>query len=410
MRAFGKMKGVKFWILWVVWLFCESPAGAQDTVWPGIAAFEEYAALLQGKRVALAANQTSVVLPYRLADMPDTAGNTRNAVHTLDFLREKGINVVKIFCPEHGFRGEADAGERIGDGLDPRTGLPVLSLYGKKKKPSPEDLKDVDIVLFDMQDVGVRFYTYLSTLHYLMEACAEKRIPLLLADRPNPNAFYVDGPVLESSRKSFVGMHPVPVVYGMTIGEYAAMINGEGWLKEGIRCELQVIPCRNWQRDRIVILPRKPSPNLPDAVSVLLYPSVCFFEGTVVNEGRGTLTPFQVFGHPDLQNMPYVYVPESIPGMSKTPKCMGRTCYGMDLRNRSGEIRRDKKLRLDWLLAAYRNYSGKENFFTPFFDKLAGTSAFREAVTAGKNEEEIRRSWQDGLQHFRKVRARYLMY
>lgn len=404
------MKGVKFWTVWIGWLICGCPVSAQETVWPGIAAFEEYGVLLQGKRVALAANQTSVVVSYRIAGIPETGENMQKPLHTLDFLREKGVNVVKIFCPEHGFRGDADAGERVGDGRDARTGLPVISLYGKKKKPAPEDLKDVDVVVFDMQDVGVRFYTYLSTLHYLMEACAENGIPLLLADRPNPNAFYVDGPVLEKNQISFVGMHPVPVVYGMTIGEYAGMINGEGWLKGGVRCELKVIPCRNWQRDQIVILPCRPSPNLPDALSVILYPSVCFFEGTVVNEGRGTRTPFQVFGHPDLQNMPYAYVPESIPGMSKSPKCMGQTCYGMDLRNRFEEVRRDKKLRLDWLLTAYRNYSGKESFFTAFFDKLAGTSAFREAVSAGKNEHEIRRDWQEGLQNFQSIRAKYLRY
>lgn len=379
-------------LLLLVLLVCGKIAGA--VVSPGIENFEVYGKLLDGKKVGIVANQTSVV----------------GEQHSVDFLRNRGIEIVRIFCPEHGFRGDADAGESVGDYKDKVTGLPVVSLYGKKKKPLPEDLKGIDIMLLDMQDVGVRFYTYLSTLHYVMEACAENNIPLIVADRPNPNAFYVDGPVLEMKYKSFVGMHPVPVVYGMTIGEYARMINGEGWLKNGEKCKLTVSPCRDWTRDMVVDLPRKPSPNLPDKVSVMLYPSVCLFEGTVVSEGRGTQTPFQVFGHPALKNMPWSFVPESIEGMSKSPKCLGKKCFGMNLTDKFEEVRKGKKLRLDWLLTAYRNYTGKESFFIPFFENLAGTAELRKDIEAGKPEAQIRASWQDGLKRFEKVREKYLIY
>lgn len=364
------------------------------SVLPGIADTGAYQPELKGKKVAIVANQTSVV----------------GGEHSVDFLRNKGIELVKIFCPEHGFRGDADAGENVGDYQDKATGLPVISLYGARKKPLPSDLKGIDAVIFDMQDVGVRFYTYLSTLHYVMEACAEQGIPVVVMDRPNPNAFYVDGPVLEPEYTSFVGMHPVPVVYGMTLGEYARMVNGEGWLKDGVRCDLTVVPCKNWTRDMSVELAQRPSPNLPDKVSVMLYPSVCFFEGTVVSEGRGTQTPFQVFGHPDLKNMSYTFTPVSIPGMSKSPKCLGKKCYGMDLRDRYEEVYRGKRLRLDWLLSAYKNYAGKSPFFIPFFDKLAGNSSLRKDIVAGKSEAEIRDSWQSGLKHFEKIRAKYLIY
>lgn len=378
-------------------LWCGIIGGA-EAVSPGIQHFDRYRSLLEGKKVGIVANQTAVL---------ETGDGYK---HSVDFLRDHQVQLIRIFCPEHGFRGDADAGETVGDYRDRQTGLPVISLYGKKKKPTPADLQGLDVVVFDMQDVGVRFYTYISTLHYLMEACAENDCRLLLMDRPNPNAFYVDGPVLDLKYRSFVGMHPVPVVYGMTIGEYAMMINGEGWLNDGKRCDLTVIRCRNWKREMVVALPCRPSPNLPDEVSVLLYPSVCFFEGTVVSEGRGTATPFQVFGHPDLTDMPYRFIPESIPGMSKNPKCLGKVCYGMDLREEFNEVKEGKKLRLDWLMTAYRNYTGKDAFFTPFFEKLAGTSGLREAIVAGKSETEIRKMWQTGLEHFKIVRAKYLLY
>lgn len=374
---------------------------------PGVADFSKYSALLKGKKVGIVANQTAVLKRHSLSPRE---GSSSPYVHTVDFLREKNVDIIRIFCPEHGFRGDADAGENVGDYRDQLTGLPVISLYGRKKKPAPEDLKGLDVMIFDMQDVGVRFYTYLSTLHYVMEACAENQIPLVVMDRPNPNAFYVDGPVLNMKYTSFVGMHPVPIVYGMTIGEYARMINGEGWLKSGVKCPLTVIACQDWNREMTFDLPRRPSPNLPDRVSVLLYPSVCLFEGTVVSEGRGTSTPFQVFGHPDLKNMPYSFTPESIPGMSKSPKCLGRKCYGMDLRDKYKEVKEGACLRLDWLQMAYRNYTGKESFFTPFFEKLAGTEQLRKDIMAGKTEEEIRASWRSGLEKFKVIREKYLIY
>lgn len=382
------MKKSAFFLFWLA--LC----GGVRAIQPGITDITAYKSLWEGKRVALVANQTSVV----------------DGRHSVDFLREQGVNVVRIFCPEHGFRGNADAGEAVDSGKDEATGLPVISLYGKRKKPSPDDLEGIDLVIFDMQDVGVRFYTYLSTLHYVMEACAENHIPVCVADRPNPNAFYVDGPVLEMRHRSFVGMHPVPVVYGMTIGEYASMVNGEGWLKDGVKCRLTVVPCRDWNREMTFDLPVRPSPNLPDKVSVMLYPSVCLFEGTVVSEGRGTDTPFQVFGHPELGNMPYSFTPRSIPGMSKNPKCLGQECHGMDLRDKYEEVKTAKRLRVDWLLSAYRNYRGDAPFFTSFFEKLAGTDQLRLAIEAGKSEEEIRASWQSGLERFEQIRKKYLIY
>ena len=378
-------------------LWCGIIGGA-EAVSPGIQHFDRYRSLLEGKKVGIVANQTAVL---------ETGDGYK---HSVDFLRDHQVQLIRIFCPEHGFRGDADAGETVGDFRDRQTGLPVISLYGKKKKPSPADLQGLDVVVFDMQDVGVRFYTYLSTLHYVMEACAENQVPLVVMDRPNPNAFYVDGPVLEMKYRSFVGMHPVPVVYGMTIGEYARMINGEGWLKDKKKCDLTVIPCQGWNRSMTVDLPRKPSPNLPDKVSVMLYPSVCFFEGTVVSEGRGTYTPFQVFGHPELKGMPYTFVPESIPGMSKNPKCLGLKCYGMDLRNKYDEVREGQRLRVDWLLLAYRNYTGKTPFFTSFFEKLAGTDRLRKDIEAGKSEQQIRAAWRSPLEEFQKIREKYLIY
>lgn len=375
---------------------------------PGIADFEVYRSQLAGKKVGVVANQTSVLRPA--GECPAGLLEADGYVHSVDFLRSRGVEVTRIFCPEHGFRGNADAGEKIGDYRDEATGLSVISLYGQKKKPLPEDLKEVEVMLFDIQDVGVRFYTYISTLHYVMEACAENGIPLIVTDRPNPNAFYVDGPVLETKHRSFVGMHPVPVVYGMTIGEYARMIDGEGWLSGGRHCKLTVVPCRGWSREMVPELPRKPSPNLPDKVSVMLYPSVCFFEGTVVSEGRGTRTPFQVFGHPQLKDMPYTFTPESIPGMSKSPKCLGQKCHGMDLRGQYEEVRRAGRLRLEWLLTAYRHYTGQKAFFTPFFEKLAGTDWLRKDIEAGRSEAEIRERWQTGLENFKQLRKKYLIY
>ncbi len=360
----------------------------------GIERYDTYRDLLKGKKVGVVMNHTSRV----------------GEQHGVDFLREQGVNVIRVFAPEHGFRGTADAGETIKNDTDMATGLPIVSLYGKNKKPQPADLKGVEVMVFDIQDVGVRFYTYLSTLHYVMEACAEQGIPFVLMDRPNPNAFYVDGPVLEKECASFVGMHPVPVVYGMSIGEYARMINGEGWLKGQLKCDLTVVPCEGWNRDQPIVLPYAPSPNLPDSVSVMLYPSTCFFEGTAINEGRGTWRPFQVFGHPSLKGMPYSYVPKPIKGMSMTPKCAGQTCHGMDLKDEYCVILEMKRLNLAWLLLAYQKYEGKEPFFNALFDKLVGNTRVKQQIKEGKTEDEIRAGWQDDVAKFMDVRKKYLIY
>ena len=361
---------------------------------PAIASFSTYSSLLKDKKVGIVGNHTS------------TIGST----HSIDFLYKNKINIVRIFCPEHGFRGTADAGETIGDYIDPKTKLPVISLYGKKKKPLPEEIKDLDIIIFDIQDVGIRFYTYISTLHYVMEAAAEQDIPVLVMDRPNPNAFYIDGPVLDMQYNSFVGMHPVPIVYGMTIGEYAQMINGEGWLKNNIKCNLKIIPCKNWNRDQIISLKQAPSPNLPDSISIMLYPSVCLFEGTEISEGRGTQTPFQLFGHPDLKNMPFTFTPISIDGMSKYPKCENKLCYGMDLRDKYNYVKEGKQIRLEWLISAYKNYQGSKPFFNNFFNKLAGNDILQKDIKNGKTENEIRDRWQKDLHTFSKIRKKYLIY
>ena len=362
---------------------------------PAAERFSEYKSLLKGKNIALVANQASLV----------------EDEHLVDFLLSKKINLVRIFSPEHGFRGQADAGEKVKDGFDSQTGLSVISLYGNHKKPYPEDLKGVDLVVFDLQDVGVRFYTYLSTLHYMMEACAENNLPLLVLDRPNPNAHYIDGPVLESDCKSFVGMHPVPIVYGMTIGEYARMINGEKWLKDGVQCKLTVIELDNWSRDSRYELPVKPSPNLPNYQSIQLYPSLCFFEGTVVSAGRGTDFPFQTFGHPLMNQKNFKFKPRSIEGASKNPKFRDKLCFGKDLRTADvDELRLKQKLNLSFLLDAYSELNGKTKFFNAFFEKLAGTKDLRQQITEGKSEEQIRQTWQKRLNRFKLMRKKYMIY
>ncbi len=360
---------------------------------------ETYLPLLKGKRIALVANATTVVFK-------DGGGWT----HLVDSLRSLGIDIRKIFAPEHGFRGVADAGEAIEDGKDPKTGLPIVSLYGKNKKPTEAQLQDVGVVVFDIQDVGVRFYTYLSTLHYVMEACAENDVPFVILDRPNPNGHYVDGPVLEPDNQSFVGMHPVPIVHGMTMGEYAEMINGEGWLREGMQCKLTVIPMENFTHDIVYELPIRPSPNLPNATAINLYPSLCLFEGTNVSVGRGTETQFQVVGTPFFYSKrhTYTFVPQPNLG-SKYPKHQGKECHGYDLRNTA----RLKALRLDWLIEFYeehQKYASGEPFFNGLFVKLAGTEKLQQQIESGLSEEKIRRSWEEGLTAFRKTREKYLIY
>jgi len=355
-----------------------------------------YFSLLQNKKVGILTNQTGVV-------RPNLALNIYTS--TVDFLLEHKIEVTKIYAPEHGFRGTADAGELIKDGKDMKTGLPIISLYGNSKKPSKEQLTGIDILVFDLQDVGARFYTYISSLHYVMEACAEQGIPILVLDRPNPNIAIVDGPILEMQNKSFVGMHPIPTLHGMTIGEYALMINGEKWLAKGIQADLTVIPNLNYNRRLKYSLPVAPSPNLPNDQAINLYASLCFFEGTNVSSGRGTDLQFQIYGSPFLQQMPYSFTPKPNAG-AKDPMNNGKLCYGEHLAQHQPVTR----LELTWLLRAYRQSTNKEKFFTNFFIKLAGTDTLKQQIIAGKTEDDIRQSWQKGLADFQIMRTPYLLY
>ena len=351
-----------------------------------------YLPLLKEKRIALVVNHSSLVRKR----------------HLVDTLLEHGIKVQKIFAPEHGFRGEADAGAHIKNSRDTQTGLPIISLYGKHKKPTKKDLAGIDLILFDIQDVGVRFYTYLSTLHYIMEAGAEQYIPVMVLDRPNPNGHYIDGPLLQKKYRSFVGLHPVPVVYGMTIGEYAKMINGEGWLKGKKRVKLTVIPLSNYTHHSIYSLPVKPSPNLPNDRAVALYPSLAFFEGTVISAGRGTEKPFQLYGAPKYKVKKFFFVPQSRPG-AKYPKFKGKRCYGVDL---SRIAFKKQQLNLRYLQDAYAKYPNKKVFFLKnrFIDKLSGSDQLRKQIESGVSEKAIRKSWEKDLDSFKKIRKKYLLY
>lgn len=362
-----------------------------------------YLPMLKGKRIGMVLNQTSII------------GNK----HSVDSLRMLGINIVKVFGPEHGFRGQASAGAKIENGIDPKTGIPVVSLYGSHYKPTAADLKGIDLMIFDIQDVGARFYTYISTLHYLMEACAENDLELLILDRPNPNAFSIDGPILEEKFKSFIGMHPVPITHGMTIGEYAKMINGEGWLKNGVQCKLNIIKVANYTHSTEYTLPVKPSPNLNTQQSILLYPSLCLFEGTIISQGRGTYFPFQVLGSPKLKGKyKFSFTPISIPGMSETPLHQNEMCYGLDLRKyNTANFLRSGKINLQWLVEIYKAYPEKDKFFDykqnkqiNNFDRLAGTERLKEQIIAGKTEEEIRSSWEPSLSRYKLMRKKYLLY
>ncbi|MFD1095272.1 exo-beta-N-acetylmuramidase NamZ family protein [Salegentibacter chungangensis] len=357
---------------------------------------EKYLPMLEGKKVALVGNQSSLI-----EKSPD------QYTHVVDSLLSRDANLVKVFAPEHGFRGKADAGEHVEDGKDPKTGLPIISLYGSNKKPSAAQLEGIDVLIFDLQDVGARFYTYISSLHYVMEACAENDVELIVFDRPNPNGHYVDGPILDPEHQSFVGMHPIPVVHGLTMGEYARMINGEKWLKDGIQCDLSVIEMENYDHSKPYELPVKPSPNLPNAKSINLYPSLCFFEGTNVNAGRGTDKQFQVFGSPFLNKdvFNYTYTPQSKDG-AKNPKHLGKTCYGTDL----SEHGRMDSLNLEWLIKAYNNTEDKAEFFNGFFTKLAGGPQLQQQIEKGMSPEEIRTTWKDGLEEFNEMRKQYLLY
>jgi len=403
--------------------------GTIAPVIPGAERLDVYLPLLKGKNIAVFANQTSMV------------GNT----HLVDTLKKSGINIKVIFGPEHGFRGTADAGEKVGNYIDESTGISVVSLYGAKRKPSAEDLKDIDIMLFDIQDVGVRFYTYISSLQEYMESAIENKKPLIVLDRPNPNGFYVDGPVLNTKYKSFVGMQPIPIVYGMTIGEYARMLVKENWLSVNCKssrlsiygsnsksmeiatishaantADLIIIACKNYTHKSKYTLPIKPSPNLPEIQSIYWYPSTCFFEGTVLSEGRGTEKPFQIFGHPSLPKNLYSFTPVSRPGATN-PKLKDKPSYGWNISGSPDQVLKqvNNRIQLKHLINAYKLFPNKDSFFIiprsgnpeeAFFAKLAGNGELMKQIKAGKTETDIRKSWEPGLSNFKKIRKKYLLY
>jgi uncharacterized protein YbbC (DUF1343 family) len=376
-----------------------SPPFGPDDQWlleptlPAARDIKAYYPLLQKKKVGLVVNHTSIIGEH----------------HLVDTLIALDVNIKTIFAPEHGFRGTADAGAHISDSVDAMTGIPIVSLYGEKKKPLPADLRGIDVLVYDIQDVGVRFYTYVSTLLLLMEAAGENKIPLIILDRPNPNGHYIDGPVLDTAHyKSFVGMLPIPVVYGMTPGEMARMINGEKWIKKP--CELTVIPCKHYDHNKVYQLPVKPSPNLPDHRSVLLYPGICFFEGTIASLGRGTHKPFQVVGHPDYPDRTFSFMPVSTPG-ARNPPLKDKVCYGIDLtQSNSDSLFNNRKMDISVLLRFYHQMNAATFFNADWFDKLAGGPFFRQSIEAGWSEEQIRESWKPDLNRFNEKRRKYLMY
>ncbi len=361
---------------------------------PGILTAAEqtalYLPLLQNKNIALVVNHTSMIHQH----------------HLVDTLMASGVSVKKIFAPEHGFRGDKDAGENIKNDKDTKTGLPVISLYGATKKPTAEHLQDIDIIIFDIQDVGARFYTYISAMHYAMEACAENQKKLIVLDRPNPNGHYIDGPILQSGFTSYVGLHPIPIVHGLTVGELAKMINGEKWLADGVQCDLTVIPVKNYTHSTPYSLPVKPSPNLPNDLSIKLYPSLCLFEGTNISVARGTLFPFQAIGYPDPVFGEFTFTPTSIPGMSKNPPHENKVCYGIDFREKEAA----EGFSLSYLIDFYQKSPMKEKFFNNFFNNLAGNSILKERIIAGWDEKMIRAEWEQGLADYKSIRKKYLIY
>ena len=384
---------VKSTFLFFVFAFGQNNIVGQTRISPGSESSKVYLPRLKNKKVGVVAHQASLLF------------NKTNNQHLVDFLKENDIEIEKIFAPEHGFRGKADNGEKIGDYYDNETGVPIISLYGKNKKPSKENLKNLDIIIFDLQDVGVRFYTYISTLHYVMEACAEMKIPVIVLDRPNPNLHYIDGPVLEEEYSSFIGMHPVPIVYGMTIGEYALMINGEGWLKNDLVAELEIIPIKNYTRKSVYDLPKRPSPNLPNSQSIALYPSLCLLEQTVISIGRGTEKQFQIFGHPKLKINNYTFKP--LPNFgSKNPKHNGIVCYGKNL----SKVPKPKKIEIKWIIEAYKYFPNKNGFFLKGFNLIAGNEKLKQQLISFSGENKIRKSWEPELELFKKIRKKYLIY
>ena len=378
-------------------------ASAQSDIKTGADQISQYLPLLKGKRVAMLANQTSVV----------------GKSHLVDTLKVLGVNMVKVFGPEHGFRGQASAGAGVADETDPQTGIPVISLYGRKNKPTKEDLADVDILIYDLQDVGCRFYTNINALVRLMEACHENDKELLILDRPNPNGYLIDGPILDMKNRSGIGMFPIPIAHGLTVGEFAQMANGEGWLTGKVKCKLRIIKVANYTHEMPYTLPVKPSPNLNTQQAVMLYPSTCLFEGTYLNHGRGTYFPFTVLGSPELKGIyEFSYTPVGIKGMAETPLHMNQVCYGLDLRDYDVNIlRRKKQINIGWMIELYNAYPFKEKFFDSSLSKemgtierLAGVDAFRQQIISGASEKEIRDSWEPGLSEYKKMREKYLLY
>jgi len=362
-----------------------------------------YLPYLSGKRVALLANQTTIIGPS----------------HLVDSLRKLGVNIIKVFGPEHGFRGNASAGAKVADEVDSATGIPLISLYGGKSKPSKEDLSNVDVLIYDLQDVGCRFYTNINALARLMEACAENNKELLILDRPNPNGYFVDGPILDMKYKSGIGMFPIPITHGLTIGEFAGMLNGEGWLANGVTCKIKIIPVANYTHSMQYTLPVKPSPNLNSQQSIILYPSLCLFEGTILSQGRGTYFPFTVLGSPLLEGKyPFSFTPVGIKGMAETPLHMNKTCYGLDLRTvKPRDIYKKKRINLQWMIDLYNAYPEKEKFFDykqsnqmGNIDKLIGYGEFKEQIKQGLSEEAIRKTWEPGLSAYKEKRQKYLLY
>jgi len=380
----------------IIFIFILSVRSLMATVIPGAYQFSKYVPSLKGLKVAIVANHTSMI------------GN----VHLVDTLLAQDVKVKKIFAPEHGFRGNAANGEHINNSIDKKSGLPIVSLYGKQKKPSSKELKGIDAIIFDMQDVGVRYYTYLTTMHYIMEACAENNISLWILDRPNPNGHYIDGPVLDPKfTQSMVGLHPIPLVHGMTLGELAMMIKGEKWISKANKLSLFVVPVKHYDHNTEYQLPIAPSPNLPTPASIILYPSLGLFEGTIMSMGRGTQWPFEVLGAPWFHEGKFQFTPKDIPGKAINPPYKGQLCKGLHLDNFAYDYLKDyQKIYLLWMLEMYKSYGSKPEFFNSFFDKLAGTPDLKKQIIEGKTEAEIRASWESELQQFKKIRRNYLIY
>jgi uncharacterized protein YbbC (DUF1343 family) len=377
--------------------------GGKRALFTGAEQTDKYVPYLKGKRVAIMANQTSII------------GNN----HLVDSLKSLGIKIVKVFGPEHGFRGNASAGVQVADEIDTKTGIPVISLYGKKNKPSKEDMADVDVLIYDLQDVGCRFYTNINALARLMESCFESGKEMLILDRPNPNGYLIDGPILDMQYKSGIGMFPIPMSHGLTVGEFAQMVNGEGWLANKAKCKLRIITVANYNHDMPYTLPVKPSPNLNTQQAIMLYPSTCMFEGTYLNHGRGTMFPFTVIGSPELKGKyKFSFTPTGIKGMSETPLFMDQLCYGLDLRDYDiTQFYKTRQINLQWIIELYKAHPAKEKFFDSklskemgTIEKLIGSGLFRQQIIDGKSEKEIRASWEPGLSQYKEMRKKYLLY